>query len=218
MERSVMATSEILVAIFLIALIFLLFLGLLLFRSTRASPDQRFGFVAAVFVQLIGTIAFGAVVSYSLFMIQHAQELSEKRRGDMDVTAANKKRVISYIKAELSYDLDAIKVKRGSGTVLDFAIQKTPLKSDVWKIAGLSGDLKSIDDVELLDLVAQAYFNVDNVHTWEIRFLDATFGTGLVMTVNVGSQTMPMRDFVTNFLKETYPPAIGAIEAALAKL
>ncbi len=54
------------------------------------------------------------------------------------------------------------------------------------KIAGLSGDLKWIDDVELLNLVADAYFNVDNVRNWEARFLDATFGTGLVMTVNVG--------------------------------
>jgi hypothetical protein len=54
-----------------------------------------------VFVRLIVTIAFGAVVSYSLFTIQHAQELSEKQRDDVDVAAMNKKRVISYIKAEL---------------------------------------------------------------------------------------------------------------------
>jgi len=72
-----MAISEKLVALFLIALVVLLFLGLLLFRSTRASPEQRFGFIAAVFVQLIGTIAFGAVVSYSLFTIQHAQEMRD---------------------------------------------------------------------------------------------------------------------------------------------
>jgi hypothetical protein len=213
-----MVISEKLVFLFLIALIVLLFLGLLLFRSTRASPEQRFGFIAAVFVQLIGTIAFGAVVSYSLFTIQHAQEISERQRVDVDLAAANKKRVISYIKAELSYDLDAIKVKRGAGTVLDFAIQKTPLKSDFWKIAGLSGDLKWIDDIELLNLVADAYFNVDNVRTWETRFLDATFGTGLVMTVNVGGQSMPMRDFVTNFVRDTYAPATSAVEAALAKL
>ena len=90
-----MAISEKLVALFLIALLVLLFLGLLLFRSTRASPEQRFGFIAAVFVQLIGTIAFGAVVSYSRFTIQHAQEMSERQRGDVDVAAANKKRVIS---------------------------------------------------------------------------------------------------------------------------
>jgi len=53
-----------------------------------------------VSVQLIATIAFGAVVSYSLFTIQHAQELSEKQRDDVDVAATNKKRVISYIKAD----------------------------------------------------------------------------------------------------------------------
>ena len=82
--------------------------------------------------------------------------MTERQRGDVDVAAANKKRVISYIKAELSYDLDAIKIKRGAGAVLDFAIQKTPLKSDFWKIAGLSGDLKWIDDVELLNLIADA--------------------------------------------------------------
>jgi len=34
----------------------------------------------------------------------------------------------------------------------------------------LSGDLKWIDDVELLNLVADAYFNVDNVRNWEARF------------------------------------------------
>jgi hypothetical protein len=33
--------------------------------------------------------------------------------------------------------------------------------------------------------------------------IDATFGTGLVMTVNVGGQSMPMRDFVTNFVRDT---------------
>ena len=58
----------------------------------------------------------------------------------------------------------------------------------------------------------------DNVRTWETRFLDATFGTGLVMTVNVGGQSMPMRDFVTNFVRDTYAPATSPVEAALAKL
>jgi hypothetical protein len=86
------------------------------------------------------------------------------------------------------------------------------------KIAGLSGDLKWIDDVELLILVADAYFNVDNVRNWEARFLDATFGTGLVMSVNVGGPSMPMRDFVTNFVRDTYAPAAITVEAALAKL
>ena len=29
---------------------------------------------------------------------------------------------------------------------------------------------------------------------------------------------MPMRDFVTNFVRDTYAPAVSAVEVALAKL
>jgi hypothetical protein len=181
------------------------------------SPEQRFGFIAAVFVQLIGTIAFGAVVSYSLFTIQHAQEQSEKRSGDMAIAAENKKRVLGYIKTELSYDLDAIK-KRGAGLSLEVAIQQAPLKSDFWRISGLSGDLKWIDDVALLNSVADAYFNIDNAHSWEVRLQDVVTGTGLTIAVTVNGQSMPMMNYVGGFVRQTYPPAISAIEAALAKL
>jgi hypothetical protein len=34
------------------------------------------------------------------------------------------------------------------------------------------------------------------------------------MTVNVGGQSMPMRDFVTNFVRDTYAPAVSAVEVA----
>jgi hypothetical protein len=212
-----MSQTQILIAIFVIALVALFLLGLLLFRSTAASPEQRFGFVAAVFVQLIGTIAFGAVVSYSLFSIQHAQEQSEKQRGDLDVAAANKKRVLGYIKAELSYDLDAIK-KRGDALSLEIAIQQMPLKSDFWKISGLSGDLKWIDDVAILNSIADACFNIDNVHGWEVRLQDVATGPGLTIAITVNGQSMPMMNYVGSFVRQTYQPAISAIEAALAKL
>jgi uncharacterized membrane protein YgaE (UPF0421/DUF939 family) len=58
------------------------------------------------------------------------------------------------------------------------------LKSEFWKIAGLSGDLKWIDDAALLNSISQAYFDIGVVAGWEVRLTDAAIGPGSALTMN----------------------------------
>jgi hypothetical protein len=148
-----------LVWLFLAALMTIAVLGVALYRATAPFPERRLQLQISLLVQLLGSIILAAIVTYSIYVIEHAQQAEEKRVEDKTIAADNKARVLHFIKDELSYDLAALKGRNG-----DIAkIQQQPLKSDFWRIAGLSGDLKWIDDVDTLNLIAQAYFNVHQI-------------------------------------------------------
>jgi hypothetical protein len=78
---------------------------------------------------------------------------------------------------------------------------------------------KELDQLEdyVTTILAQPDF-INTSTTWNFYIVTSEYDDVIKQRITQDSQTMPMRDFVTNFLKETYPPAIGAIEAALAKL
>ena len=108
-----------------------------LYRATAGFPERRLQLQISMLVQLLGSIILAAIVTYSIYVIEHAQQAEEKRAEDQKIAADNKTRVLHFIKDELSYDLAALKGRNG-----DIAkIQQQPLKSDFWRIAGLSGDL-----------------------------------------------------------------------------
>ena len=82
----------------------------------------------------------------------------------------------------------------------------------------MSGDLKWIDDIDTLNLIAQAYFNVDQIAAWEVRYLDATLGimSTIGMTVN-GSPQLPLKQFMITLLNPSHTSAQSAVAAALQK-
>ena len=83
----------------------------------------------------------------------------------------------------------------------------------------MSGDLKWIDDIDTLNLIAQAYFNVDQIAAWEVRYLDATLGimSTIGMTVN-GSPQLPLKQFMITLLNPSHTSAQSAVAAALQKI
>src|SRR6266404_652937 len=113
---------------YLLALVAFAVLGLLLYRTI--SPRRRTEFQIALLIQLLGTVAFGVIVTYSLYQIQHSQEAEEKQRDESALAASNKTRVLGFIKDELAYDLSSLKSRDGSINL----IQLHPLKSDYWRI------------------------------------------------------------------------------------
>jgi hypothetical protein len=68
-------------------------------------------------------------------------------------------------------------------------------------------------------LIAQAYFDVDQIVPWEGRYLDATIGmtSTLSMTVS-GGAPMPLKQFVFALMNPTYASAQSAVTTALQKL
>jgi hypothetical protein len=198
---------------YLAALLTFAVLGFLLYRTM--SPSRRIEFQISLLIQLLGTVAFGAVVTYSLYQIQHSQEAEEKQRNESALAASNKTRVLAFIKDELAYDLASLKNRDGSINL----IQLHPLKSDYWRIAGLSGDLKWIEDAELLNAIAQAYFEIENNSAWESRYVEASIGTGSTITLTFGNgQQLRPQAFLSSMLSQSYASAKSAIEAALKRL
>jgi hypothetical protein len=210
-----MSAPTTLVLLFLAVLVPIAVLGVVLYRDTATFPERRLQFHIALLIQLLGSIVFAAIVTYSIYIIEHAQQVEEKRIEDQKIAADNKVRVLRFIKDELSYDLAALKARDGN---ID-KIQQQPLKSDFWRIAGLSGDLKWIDDIGTLNLIAQAYFNIDQSVTWEVRYLDATLGmtSTLSMTIN-GVPQIPLKQFMLSLMSPGYATAQTAVSAALEKL
>jgi hypothetical protein len=204
-----------LVSLFAAAIVTTVVFGIALYRATSGFPERRLQFEISLLIQLLGSIFFAAIVTYSIYVIEHAQQAEEKHIADLTIAAENKNRVLRFIKDELSYDLAVLKRRNG-----DIArIQHEPLKSDFWRIAGLSGDLKWIDDIDTLNLIAQAYFSIDQVVPWEVRYLDATIGitSTISITQSSGPQT-PLKQFVLTLMTPGYASAQSAVAAALQKL
>lgn len=210
-----MSATTALVWLFLAALVTIAVLGIALYRATVDFPERRLQFQISFLIQLLGSIVFAAIVTYSIYVIEHTQQTEERRAEEQKLAADNKTRVLHFIKDELSYDLTALKGRTGDIT----KIQQQPLRSDFWRIAGLSGDLKWIDDIDTLNSIAQAYFNVDQIVSWEARYVDATMGmtSTISMTVNNGPQ-IPLKQFVLSLMNPAYSSAQSAVAAALQKL
>ena len=210
-----MSTSSTLVWLFVGLLVAIVILGFLLHRSTKEFPERRLQLQISLFIQLLGSIVFAGIVTYSIYVIEHAQQAEEKRVDDLAIAASNKTRVLRFIKEELNYNLEVIKSRDGNmGN-----IPAQPLKSDFWRITGLSGDLKWIDDIEMLNSVAQAYFDIGQLEAWETRFLDANLGITSTLSLNLNNgQQMPLKQYIASTMGPRYDKAKLAIEKALGRL
>jgi hypothetical protein len=208
-----MTITQKLSTFYLLALAAFALLALLLYRAMP--PERRVEFQISLLIQLLGTVALGAVVTYSLYAIEHSQQAQEKEQQDARIASENKTRVLGFIKSELSYDLSSLKVRDGSIP----SIEAHPLKSDYWRISGLSGELRWVDAPELLNLIAQAYFEIENNAAWETRYVEASIGAGsaLILTLGNGQQLKPQA-FIYGMLKQSYASAIVSIDAALKGL
>ncbi len=207
-----MSITEKLTIFFGLALVAFAVLGLLLYRTMSAK--RRIEFQIALLIQLLGTVAFGAVVTYSLYTIQHSQDAQEKQQLDAQVAAENKKRVLGFIRDELSYDLLALNNRDGI-----FDASKQQFKSEFWKIAGLSGDLKWVDDAQLLNTISQAYFDIGISAAWESRLTDAAFGPGSAITLTFSDgKRVQLAEFLSPFTMNSYKTAKASVSAAIDKL
>jgi hypothetical protein len=210
-----MSSTTALVWLFLAGLVPITVLAIAVYRATAAFPERRLQFEISLLIQLLGSIVFAAIVTYSIYIIEHAQQVEERRIEAQQIAADNKVRVLHFIKDELSYDLTSLKARTGDISM----IQQQPLRSDFWRIAGLSGDLKWIDNIDTLNSIAKAYFNIDQVVSWEARYLDATMGmtSTIRMTINNGPQ-IPLNQYVLSLMSPSYLSAQTAVADALQKL
>jgi hypothetical protein len=208
-----MSITEKLSTFYLLALVAFALLGALLYRVMP--PERRVEFQITLLVQLLSTVALGAIVTYSLYAIEHSQQAREKEQQDARAASENKKRVLGFIKSELSYDLSTLKAR--DGTIPPMELH--PLKSDYWRISGLSGDLRWVEDADLLNLIAQAYFEIESNAAWETRYVEATMGTGAAMMLTFGNgQQVKPQMFVYGMLQQSYASAVTSIDAALKRL
>jgi CHASE3 domain sensor protein len=90
-----MSITEKLTLLYLVGLIAFAVLGGVLYRTI--AKERRVEFQISLLLQLLGTVAFGAVVTYSLYAIQHSQQAEEKLRQDAKTAADNKARVLGFI-------------------------------------------------------------------------------------------------------------------------
>ena len=210
-----MNAPTILVWLFAAAIPMIAVFGIAVYRKMAAFPERRLQFEISLFVQLLGSIVFAAIVTYSIYIIQHAQQADEKHIADQKIAVENRARVLAFVKEELSYNFKAVSSRDGNVAI----IQKSPLKSDFWRIAGLSGDLKWIDNVDQLNAIARAYFSIDQSVAWETRYIDATIGATSTINMKVGDAApIPLKQYLVGLLSPSYVETITAIDAALKKL
>lgn len=208
-----MSTPAYLVIIYVVATGVIFALGAALYRIS--SKDQRTEFQNRLFIQLLGTVALGAVVTFSVYTIEHSREAEQKLALEKKVAFENKMRVIGNIRQELAYNKQALTERADQ----PFDAGGNRLKTEFWKIAGLSGDLRWLDDPDLLSSIAQAYFDVDVAAEWERRLIDVITGPALTITMNFGDGSRKaVSEFVDPFMRKAAKRAAGSVDLAISKL
>jgi hypothetical protein len=122
---------------------------------------------------------------------------------------------LGNIKQELAYNGEAL-LQRDNV----FNPGGARLKNEFWKIASLSGDLRWVDDPDLLNLIAQAYFDIEVAADWDRRLTDSLTGPAITITLNFhdGSPPKLVPEFLDPFMRKAFNVAGNSVAKARAKL
>jgi hypothetical protein len=136
-----------------------------------------------------GTL-IGFLVALSVYYIQAEQQNSVEE----SQSAATRARLITLLKSELSYDLQAINQKEGKTLPAAVNAIKLPLKFGFWRMISNSGDMKVMKDLDVIYALSGVYANIDNTDYWEHKYIDAMTGAASTVThTNPDGGQMPYR-------------------------
>ena len=190
----------------------------------RASSPERMSFHIGAWSAAFGTLILGFLIALSVYYIQEEQQ----RSAEESQAGATKARLLSLFNTELSGDLQALKMRVAANqnsqlntiyhTQYD-PIYNSPLKSEFWRIISTSGDMKVLNDLDVVYALSQAYENIAYTDYWEHRLIDVLNSSGIAITVNTpDGGKMPLAVSVLANVVPTYEPTRQAVETAIGAL
>ena len=207
----------ILFAIGLLCAVVLLFWSITVVRKYWSSPPLWQSLEVTVPSAVLSALVFGLIVGLSIYYLQHSEDTQERVRAEQQQTLLARERIISLIRRELSYDLEAVKARRQTADLNTAFVQiyQKPLKSDFWHSISSTGDLKFLNDFDLLYKVADAYSSVNATMGWEERLANviSTASRAVTMT-GADGKSISLMEVVFSLASQSY----SGTEAALVEV
>lgn len=168
------------------------------------------GAMGNLFATILGVLV-GVPIALELSRRQQAAAYATSRVERHEYEAARKRKVLALLRSELSLNLDNIRKCRvpiDTGGKRDVYTQS--LRDQLWAAFSDGGELQYVNNPELLAALAHAYHNVRHCIMLEHKMLDAVHFPGMRVR-----QTKYPQDFFLDYLTESDPALISAIENAL---
>lgn len=130
----------VLFAIGLLCALVLLIWSIVVVRKYWTSPPLWQSLEVTVPSAVLSALVFGLIVGLSIYYLQHSEDAQERARAEQQQAHLARERIISLIRRELSYDLEAIRARRQAGGLnTAFAqIYQKPLKRSISGIRSLA--------------------------------------------------------------------------------
>ncbi len=208
-------------AIGLLCAVVLLVWSIVVVRKYWSSPPLWQSLEVTVPSAVLSALVFGLIVGLSIYYLQHSEDTQERARAQRQQAHLARERIVSLIRRELSYDLEAVRARRKAADLNTAFIQiyRKPLKIDFWHSISSTGDLKFLNDFDLLYKVADAYFSVNATMGWEEKLANVITTASRAVTMNgADGKSVSLMEVVFSLASQSYPGAEAAIVEAVGAL
>jgi len=211
----------ILFAIGLLCAVVLLVWSISVVRKYWSSPPLWQSLEVTVPSAVLSALVFGLIVGLSIYYLQHSEDTRERARAEQQQALLARERIVSLIRRELSYNLEAVRARRQVTDLNNAFVQiyQRPLKIDFWRSISSTGDLKFLNDFDLLYKVADAYFGVNATMGWEEKLANviSTASRAVTMTGTDG-KSISLMEVVFSLASQSYSGTEAALVEAIAAL
>jgi hypothetical protein len=211
----------VLFAIGLLCAVVLLVWSIVVVRKYWSSPALWQSLEVTVPSAVLSALIFGLIVGLSIYYLQHSEDTQERMRAEQQQTHLARERIVSLLRRELSYDLEAIRARRQAADLNAAFVQiyQKPLKIDFWHSISSTGDLKFLNDFDLLYKVADAYFGVNATMGWEEKLANVISTASRAVTVaGADGKSVSLVEVVFGLASQSYSGTEAALVEAIGAL
>ncbi|MDP1678283.1 MAG: hypothetical protein Q8L88_15605 [Bacteroidota bacterium] len=168
----------------------------------------RQNLMAGLLSTLVGLV-IGIPIALRLNHIQEKNDLTKKENEDIE----RKRRIIKIIQNELLFNNDRLVERQPNEQNAERIVTTETLKDELWNSLSDGGELRYINDPELLDLISKAYYYIRIIKYLEDKYFESIHFPGLMV-----KQGSPPNERILNYIKQTDPVVIKYIKTCIEKL
>ena len=172
--------------------------------------DTFLGGLLATVIGLVAGIPIALEINRYQSLIQEKQERKSEDREKLD----RKIRILSLIKQELGFNQEFLVALVEVQADHPDVVINWGLKNDLWKALADGGELPWIDDLQLLDAIARAYYYIRRIMFFEDFYFSPNFRAAVS---NEGRQTYA-GERIVKAVTQMRPDALGVVNEALAQI
>ena len=170
--------------------------------------EFRQNLIAGLLSTLVGLL-IGIPIALRLNHIQEQNDLVKTANEDKE----RKKNIVTIVRNELLFNKGLLTDRQPNEKNSDRIVTTENLKDESWNSLSDGGELKYINDPELLDIISKAYYYIRIIKYLEDKYFEVVHFPGLMV-----KQDSPPNVRILNYLKLTDGDVIKSIDLCIGKL